>query len=125
MRDPSPQATLAPQLSVARLLKSPAWVLPLVSTVLCACMSERGGGYDVAVAPPPPPVAEAPSPRPGYVWAPGYWSWQSGSHVWVEGHWMPARPGEHWVPDTWTSSHNGHWHFEPGHWAEGDVAALR
>ncbi len=29
--------------------------------------------FDVEVVPPPPRVEVVPEPRPGYVWAPGYW----------------------------------------------------
>jgi len=101
----------------------------LVASALCACAS--GGtspGYTVTVAPPPPPVVENPIPRPGFVWAPGYWSWQGNSHVWVEGHWLPARDGERWIADHW-SAQNGRWRFEPGHWeqasAEGETSVLR
>ena len=98
------------------------FVLPLLAS-LASCMS----AYDVPVAPPPPPLSETPTPRPGYVWAPGYWTWEGGTHQWVEGHWMPERPGEHWVADQWEREY-GRWRFEPGHWAEGDVepgAAMR
>lgn len=91
------------------------WVLPLLA-VLASCTSS----YDVAPAPPPPPLSETPGPRPGYVWAPGYWTWEGGAHQWVEGHWMPARPGEHWVADQWQRAH-GRWRFEPGHWAQGEL----
>lgn len=98
-----------------------AWAAPLLASALGACASGPGA-YDVAVAPPPPPVVENPSPRPGFVWAPGYWSWQGGSHVWVGGHWMPARKGEHWEADHWVAR-SGRWHFEPGHWASGEASA--
>jgi hypothetical protein len=36
---------------------------------------------------------------------------------------MPARSGEHWVADQWERD-NGHWHFEPGHWAQGATTAV-
>lgn len=32
--------------------------------------------FDVEVAPPPPRVEAVLAPRPGYVWAPGYWAWE-------------------------------------------------
>ena len=31
---------------------------------------------DIQVAPPPPQVDVVPAPRPGFVWAPGYWAWE-------------------------------------------------
>jgi hypothetical protein len=100
-----------------------AWALPLLA-MLASCASYREGYDRVTVGPPPPPLSETPTPRPGYVWAPGYWDWEGNAHAWVEGHWMPARTGEHWVADQWDRE-NGRWRFEPGHWALGTTAVLR
>jgi WXXGXW repeat (2 copies) len=72
-------------------------------------------GIDITVAPPAPRVEVVPAPRPGYVWAPGYWEWRQGAHVWVGGRWMGARPGYRWVPDRW-EQHGDHWHHAQGHW---------
>jgi hypothetical protein len=75
--------------------------------------------FGIEVPPPPPPVIVAPPPRPGFVWAPGYWTWYGDRHVWVEGHWMQAQPGYYWVPDGWehhVEERGEHWHFAPGHW---------
>jgi hypothetical protein len=74
---------------------------------------------NIEVAPPPPQVEVAPVPRPGYVWAPGYWAWQGGQYVWVAGHWVPARRGFYWVPDRWVEyrgPRGPRWRFVPGHW---------
>lgn len=91
---------------------------------LSGCVSfHRGVDGEAAFGAPPPPRVEVPAPRPGYVWAPGYWGWQDGRHVWVEGHWIPARQDEHWVADQWERQ-NGRWHFEPGHWAHNTTAVL-
>jgi WXXGXW repeat (2 copies) len=73
-----------------------------------------GVGIDIRVAP-PPPVVEAPPPRVGFVWAPGFWRWEGHRHVWVAGHWMHERPGYRWAPDHW-AEHHGRYHYEPGHW---------
>ena len=73
----------------------------------------------IEVAPPPPQVEVVPAPRPGYVWAPGYWAWEGGRHVWVGGHWVSVRRGYYWVPDRWVEyrgPRGAHWHFQPGHW---------
>lgn len=88
----------------------------VMSTPAVAAVDFRFG---VEVAPPPPQVEVVPAPRPGYVWAPGYWDWRDGRHVWVNGHWVVERPGYAWVPDRWVEyrEHRGpHWHREPGHW---------
>jgi hypothetical protein len=71
---------------------------------------------DITIAPPEPRVVVAPPPRPGFVWAPGYWNYAGGRHVWVDGRWMKERPGQHWVADRWVP-HDGHYRFEAGHWA--------
>jgi hypothetical protein len=87
----------------------------------CVAYAGRGSGPDyrygveIAVAPPPVRVVEAPPPRVGYVWAPGYWNWNGREHVWVEGRWLHERPGQHWVPEHW-DQHNGRWRFAQGHW---------
>jgi hypothetical protein len=75
--------------------------------------------FDVEVAPPPPRVEVVPAPRPGYVWAPGYWAWEGGRHVWRAGHLVVVRSGYYWVPERWVEyrgPRGPHWHFEPGHW---------
>jgi hypothetical protein len=74
-----------------------------------------GVGVDIEVAPPPPFAIEAPPPRPGYVWAPGFWRWEGHRHVWVGGHFMRERRGYHWAPDHW-KEHGGRYHYERGHW---------
>ena len=75
-------------------------------------------GIDINIAPPAPRVIEAPPPRPGFVWAPGYYRWDGHRHVWVDGHFMRERHGSHWVPEHWDERH-GRYHFEPGHWERG------
>ncbi len=80
-----------------------------------ACVVGPAPGYDVAVAPPPPQVEVAPAVRVGFVWAPGYWSWNGSRHVWVGGHYIRARPGYRWRADHW-EQRGGRYHFERGHW---------
>lgn len=76
----------------------------------------------IEMAPPPARVVVLPAPRPGFIWAPGFWAWEGGSHVWVEGHWVEARPGYYWVPERWEDhweERGPHWHFAPGRWEHG------
>src|ERR1051326_1631686 len=66
---------------------------------------------------PPPPKTEVivESPGPGYVWTPGYWSWQ-GRWVWIGGRYV-VRPHPHavWVGGHWVRRGRGHVWVE-GHW---------
>lgn len=70
---------------------------------------------DIDVAPPPDRVEVVPAPRPGYVWAPGYWTYNGHRHVWAKGHWERERHGHHWAPDHWVQ-HGDRYHYQRGHW---------
>lgn len=70
---------------------------------------------EVRVPPPPPRREGVPPPRPGYVWAAGYWDWRNARHSWVMGRWLPERRGCHWTPHCWVSR-DGRWHLQPGGW---------
>ena len=92
------------------------WTLAVLSTPTVAGVNFN---LNIDIAPPPPQVEVVPAPRPGYVWAPGYWAWQGGRHIWVAGRWVPVHRGYYWVPDRWVEyrgPRGPHWHFEPGHW---------
>ena len=73
---------------------------------------------DINVAPPAPRVVEVPPPRPGFVWAPGYYRWDGHRHIWVDGRFIRERRGSHWVPEHWDERH-GRYHFIPGLWEHG------
>jgi hypothetical protein len=90
-------------LATALLLGPPATTLAQVS-------------FDVTVAPPAPRPERPPPPRPGYVWAPGYWGYRQHRYDWVSGRYVQNRPGYHWVQDNWVRRGQG-WHYVPGHWA--------
>lgn len=67
---------------------------------------------------PPPLRAEVVgvSPGPGYVWVPGYYSYERGAYVWVGGRYMRApRARARWVPAHWERNRRG-WYFVEGHW---------
>jgi WXXGXW repeat (2 copies) len=75
------------------------------------------GGYSCPIAT-EPPVAEAaiPSPGPGYIWLPGYHSWNGVSYIWVPGRWEIRPQGRHdWVPGHWNHNRHG-WFWIKGHW---------
>ena len=82
----------------------------------CAAAPPPRHVVEVQVRPPPARVVVVPTPRHGYVWAPGYWRWNGRAHVWVDGRWLRERHGYHWVPAHWEENRRGYWHFEDGHW---------
>ena len=96
-------------------------ILGLCAMVILSTPAFARVNVNIGIGTPPPPaqVEVVPEPRPGYVWAPGYWAWDGGRHVWREGHWIGARRGYHWVPDRWTEYQgpkSSRWHYNAGHW---------
>ena len=71
----------------------------------------------VPVAPPALIVEAVPPPRGGYIWAPGYWSWNGNRHVWSEGRWEQARQGHQYQRPEWRRD-GDKWHFQEGGWKE-------
>jgi hypothetical protein len=93
----------------------------LVAGVLgCSVMprpAHAGVAVFVGVAPPAPLVQVVPvAPRVGYVWTPGYWSWNGFRYVWIGGAYVvPPRPAAVWVPGRWYGGPRG-WAWAGGHW---------
>ncbi|WP_443089245.1 hypothetical protein [Xylophilus sp.] len=56
-----------------------------------------------------------PPPRPGFIWAPGYWEPRGHRYVWRTGHWERARPGYRWRAPAYRE-HDGHWQHVRGGW---------
>ncbi|HTE42768.1 MAG TPA: YXWGXW repeat-containing protein [Steroidobacteraceae bacterium] len=71
------------------------------------------------VAPPAMRYERTPAPRPGYMWAPGYWDIRGHEHVWRGGHWERSRRGYHYAQPQWTQ-HNNRWELQRGSWRRGD-----
>lgn len=98
----------------------------------------------VAPRPPPPAPAEVPpEERPagaGYVWIPGYWSWDAeradyiwvsacwrlapANMVWVPGYWTPVTEGCEWVAGFWTPAGAQQIEYLPAPPAAFDVAPV-
>lgn len=72
----------------------------------------------ITVAPPPPRYEPVPVPRPGYIWAPGYWEWRSNRHVWIGGSWIAARPGYVYSQPHW-AQRDGRWYRQEARWERG------
>jgi hypothetical protein len=88
-----------------------------VGAALVPAISQARVYVDIGVAPPPPPAAYVvPAPRPGFIWAPGYYRWDGYRHVWVGGYWMRARPGYRWVAPGW-QPYGARWRYHGGYWA--------
>jgi WXXGXW repeat (2 copies) len=69
-------------------------------------------GISVSFGPPPLPVYEQPiCPADGYLWAPGYWSYDDDD-------------GYYWVPGTWVEAPQVGYLWTPGYWGWGGDAFL-
>ena len=84
-------------------------------TLSTAALAATNFSVQVNVGPPAPIYEAVPAPRPGYVWARGYWDYDHGHHVWHGGRWERERHGDHWADASW-SQRNGHWYLSRGHW---------
>lgn len=76
-------------------------------------------GISVGIAPPELPVYDQPvCPGDGYIWTPGYWSWDADydDYYWVPGTWVLAPvPGYFWTPGYWGWGGSG-FVFTAGYW---------
>jgi len=92
-----------------------------VSAAAFAPLQASAGGINVSIMvplPPPPIIVEVnPPPRRGYIWAPGYWSWNGHKHVWFEGRWEQVREGHHYEPPVWRQD-GDKWRFQEGGWKQ-------
>jgi hypothetical protein len=102
-----------------RLWRFLAGVVLVTATlaVSSACAAPRGRLY-VRVGPPAPIVeARVVAPGPGYVWIPGYHSWDGRAYVWVPGRYERApRANARWVPARWVREGRHGWYLVEGHW---------
>ena len=76
-------------------------------------------GVAVTIPPPALPVYEQPPcPASGYLWTPGYWSYdEDDGYYWIPGTWVVApSPGLLWTPGYWAAVDDTYaWH--DGYWA--------
>ena len=75
--------------------------------------------FSLSVGTPPPPMRYevVPAPRPGYVWAPGYWNWSGAQYVWIGGTWHRDRPGYVYYQPRWERD-GDHWRMRRAYWGE-------
>jgi hypothetical protein len=73
----------------------------------------------INIAPPPLPLYAQPLvPGEGYIWTPGYWSWNPADddYYWVPGTWVLApNPGQLWTPGYWAFEGAGYF-WRAGYW---------
>ncbi len=96
--------------SMAALVAASAAFVP---TTMAAPVS-----FDIRIAPPAPRYEVLPAPRPGYLWAPGYWDQRGNGYGWVRGNWIRERRGYVYTQPTWVD-HGGRYHLYRGAWARG------
>jgi hypothetical protein len=99
-------------INAAAILISTAAIVPTQA------MAQVSINFNIGTAPPPPRYEAAPSPRSGYIWAPGYWNWDGHRHVWSDGHWERDRSGYVYESPEW-HQHNGQWQLNKGGWKSG------
>ncbi|HEY2117667.1 MAG TPA: YXWGXW repeat-containing protein [Candidatus Acidoferrum sp.] len=84
-----------------------------------ASFAQVGIGISVSFGPPAIPVYEQPiCPGDGYIWTPGYWSWDTDGddYYWVPGTWILApQPGFLWTPGYWAWGGSAFF-FHEGYW---------
>lgn len=88
-----------------------------IATMLTAGIGAARVGVYVATPPPAPRIERmSRRPGPGFVWTPGFYSWNGRRYVWVGGRWMrPPRGRTRFVTGAWVRSGRG-WHYRPGFW---------
>jgi len=104
-------------MSVRRFLNMSIAVAVLATALTACATAEPRGRVYIRVGPPAPIVeTRVVAPGPGYVWVPGYHSWDGRAYVWAPGAWVrPPRPHAHWVKAHWTHRGGG-WVFVEGYW---------
>jgi WXXGXW repeat (2 copies) len=90
----------------------PRAILPLLCATALTLIAVPGlarVGVVVGIAPPAPVVEPVPAPpAPGYVWQPGYWTWNGVQYVWVPGVYVvPPFARAVWVPGRWVRHGGG------------------
>lgn len=93
--------------------------LPLALALLVPVAGWPQVAVSINLAPPPLPVYAQPLvPGDGYIWTPGYWSWNAADsdYYWVPGTWVMAPAvGDLWTPGYWGYDDSGYlWHA--GYW---------
>jgi hypothetical protein len=102
---------------VARLVLLGVFVAILTMSFSAVSFAQIGVGISVRIGPPALPIYTQPfCPGPGYLWTPGYWSWDDDDgYYWVPGTWVVAPVGMFWTPGWW-GWNEGFYAFHGGYW---------
>jgi len=90
----------------------------LTAATACASAAPRRNRVYVRVGPPAPIVeTRVVAPGPGYVWIPGYHTWDGRAYVWRAGRWdRGPRARARWVSPRWVHDRRHGWYLVDGHW---------
>ena len=94
----------------------------LLSLLMAGTAEKAHAGLYVSITVAPPPLvvySQPPLPGAGYIWTPGYWSWDedTGDYYWVPGAWVLApEPGLLWTPGYWGWGDGGVYVWHDGYW---------
>jgi WXXGXW repeat (2 copies) len=118
------RALIVASLALAGAFAAPAWSAEVTNaTIVGPAAAPAAPGLVVVQVPPPAPrVEDMPPARDGYVWAPGYWSWDGSNYVWVEGRYVPALAGYSYVAPHWEAVDGG-WVLRGEEWVPGQTRA--
>lgn len=90
-----------------------------VAALVAAASAHAEISISIGIAPPALPIyAQPPIPGDGYMWTPGYWSWdgENNDYYWVPGTWVIAPfIGALWTPGYWGWG-DGNYAWHGGYW---------
>jgi hypothetical protein len=103
---------LRPLVSAAILMAS------LTVATACASAAPPRGRVYVRVGPPAPIVeTRIVAPGRGYVWVPGFHTWDGRAYRWRAGRWERGpRANARWVPARWIHDRRHGWYLVEGRW---------
>jgi WXXGXW repeat (2 copies) len=104
-------------MNLRNLLLAAALGGAIASGAVVPASAQVSGGIYIQAGPPAPIYEPVPAmPGPGYVWVPGYYSWNGYRYVWVHGRYQyPPYAGAGWHAGHWAHRDRG-WVWVPGHW---------
>jgi hypothetical protein len=108
-------------------MRTTHWAIAVIATTIGAIIPAKAEiSLSVDIAPPALPIYEQPvMPGDGYLWTPGYWSWNAHDrdYFWVPGTWVSAPfVGALWTPGYWGwggagyAWHGGYWGSHVGYY---------